>query len=392
MKTILLALLLALAPAMVLGETVTIAGDKLRMTDSSGSPGGPTPPAPVVSVSPSDSVVTIQAKLNALRPGGSLVFAPGSYAFSGTLRGKNGVTLWADGVVTIAGPTAGAFDFSALSNWTVRGRRPGEGFVFRRTLLNATGASNFVVGNSIFQDIASNGLDGSAIRMSGASFGLVINNDFINTQGNVLGMYNWDNITVDGNNFTNVTQIASVHNNHNGDVNRGRNIKFLRNVGSGILRAAVEIGPGGRQSFTGIVVENNWFDQFGDTGENDGGSRLGISCVGMQASNTTIKNNFLRVGNLPASAGKKGVAIEIVGTGEVTGNTIVNFAYAVLTYRSGWNVHDNVVYSDGTFPYFGFVNNGKQQDFGTGTFGPATVIKAPTPAPAIPPKPTRIAW
>ena len=286
-----------------------------------------------MSVSPSESVVAIQAKLNALRPGGSLVFAPGSYALGGTLRGKNGVTLWADGVVTMTGPAAGVFDFSALSNWTVRGRKPGEGFVFSRTLVNATGASNFVVGNAIFQDIASNGLDGSAIRMSGASFGLVINNDFIDVRGNVLGMYDWDNITVDGNTFTNVIQIASVHNNHNGDANRGRNIKFLRNVGSGILRAAVEIGPGGRQSFTGIVFENNWFDQFGDTGWNDGGSRLGISCVGMLASNTTIRNNFLRVGNLPASAGKKVVASEIAATGEVTANTSVNFAYAVLTYR-----------------------------------------------------------
>src|SRR5262249_7016326 len=162
-----------------------------------------------------------------------------------------------------------------------------------------------------------------------------------------------------------------------GDASRGRNIKFLRNIGVGIQRAAVEIGPGGRQNFTGIATEGNWFDQFGDTGLDDGGSRLGISCVGMQASNTVIRNNFLRIGNLPTSAGKVGVAIEIAGTGEVTGNTIINFAYPVLTYRSGWNVHDNVVYNDGTFPYVGFVNNGQSQDFGTGMFGPETVVRAP---------------
>jgi hypothetical protein len=48
---------------------------------------------------------------------------------------KSGVNVWADGVVTIIGApgarSAGAFDFGGMLSWTIRGRAPGQGFVFK---------------------------------------------------------------------------------------------------------------------------------------------------------------------------------------------------------------------------------------------------------------------
>jgi hypothetical protein len=42
----------------------------------------------------------------------------------------------------------------------------------------------------------------------------------------------------------------------------------------------------------------------------------------------------------------------------------------VLTYQSGWNVHDNAVYNDGSGPYYGMANNGR----GSGNFGSETTL------------------
>jgi len=82
--------------------------------------------------------------------------------------------------------------------------------------------------------------------------------------------------------------------------------------------------------------------------------------------NTTITNNFISRGS--SDVGDMGVAVEMTGTGTVSGNTIANFSYAALTYQSGWNVSGDAVYNDGSSPYFGFANNGS----GTGTFPPAS--------------------
>src|SRR5882762_3902735 len=129
--------------------------------DTGASP--PSPPGTTVTVALRDSVATIQLKLNSVPAGGSLVFPAGTYNFGGqTVRGKSGITIYASGVVTINnGPgagTNGVFDFSNLQGWVVRGRTPSQGFVFNGSLVNATGASNFSVGNNVFSGQASNGL------------------------------------------------------------------------------------------------------------------------------------------------------------------------------------------------------------------------------------------
>ena len=346
------------------------------------------PPGAITYVLPGDSASTIQSKLNSVQPGNTLVFTSGTYDFGGTtITGKSGVTVWADGQVVIQNApgagTDGAFDFSGQSDWTIGGDAPGQGFVFQGSLINATNATNWTIGNSQFNHEASNGFDGSAIRMNGASFGTIINNDFTGVGGNVLGQYNLNNITIDGNHFTNCFEPISIQEPTTNDASLGNNIVIQRNVFIGTQRVAVEIGPAssGSEHFSGLVISNNYFDNFNNTaGE---GTLLAISAVGQSSQNTTITNNFINRGS--SDGGDIGVAIEMTGTGTVSGNTIANFSYAALTYQSGWNVSGNTVYNDGSSPYFGFANNGS----GTGTFGPETELSGLPAPPAIP---TRLAW
>ena len=368
-------------------DPTTPTAPQIPPSDSGSSGGGATPPATATHVVAGDSVAAIQSKLDALQSGGTLVFDSGTFDFHGTtITGKSGVTLLADGAVNIVNApgagTNGAFDFSGQSDWTIRGRAPGEGFVFDRSLINASGADHWAVGDSTFNHEASNGYDGAAIRMNDASFGTVINNDFNTVQGNVLGMYNLDNITIDGNHFTDCWEPISIQEPTNADHSLGRNIEITRNVFLGTQRAAIEAGPSlnGAEYFSNLTVTDNFFDDFNNQGGS--GTLLPISLVGQAAENTTVAGNFISRG--PNDAGEIGVAIEMTGTGEVTNNTIANFAYAALTYQSGWNVHDNAVYNDGSSPDYGFANNGR----GSGTFGSETRLdELSTPA-----HPTRIDW
>src|SRR5262249_17861241 len=160
------------------------------------------------------------------------------------------------------------------------------------------------------------------------------------------------NITIEGNHFLDCGQPISIQEPTNGDHSLGRNMIIERNVFIGTDRAAIEMGPSstGAEYFGHLVVNNNFFDAFDD--RPDPGTILPISLVGQAAEDTTITNNFIRRG--PAAAGDVGVAIEMTGTGEVTGNIIENFSFACLTYQSGWNVHDNAVHNDGSSPYYGF--------------------------------------
>src|SRR5882757_3837041 len=107
----------------------------------------PTPSSPpaagnIVMVAPTDTIAAIQTKLNSVPAGGTLAFpANSAFNFNGrTLRGKDNVTVWTDGVVSIdgaAGPgSSGAFDFGGRSGWTVRGKGAGQGFVFNGGRIN----------------------------------------------------------------------------------------------------------------------------------------------------------------------------------------------------------------------------------------------------------------
>lgn len=350
----------------------------------------PFPIGTVVTLGASDNVGTVQSKLNSVPAGGSLVFPGGStYNFGGqTVRGKAGITVYANGVVTINGAPGngsnGAFDFGGLSNWTIRGRAPGAGFVFNGSLINASGAASYAVGNCVFNNQNSNGFDGSAIRQSGSSNGLVINNDFNGCGGNVCGMYDVDKITFDGNHFVDSYQPWSFNFPNTPTLTLGRDLIFRRNVIIGARRAVIEIGPSseGSEYTSGLVVDNNFFDDFNNDVQAGQGTLLPISLVAQSAVNTTVTNNFIRRG--PRNNGLVCIGIEFTGSGECAHNVIWDMSYTIMTYQSGWNVHDNTIYN-GSGPSFGTLNNGH----GSGTFGPENIVSSPPP---VPPWPTRTSW
>jgi hypothetical protein len=89
----------------------------------------------------------------------------------------------------------------------------------------------------------------------------------------------------------------------------------------GTQRAAIELGPNatGWEYFSGIVVDQNYFDNFNNAGGSDADALLAISLVGQASVNTTVTNNFIRLG--PKNAGN-GAAIEVTGTGLTENNVI----------------------------------------------------------------------
>lgn len=377
-----------------MADVLTLSGDNLTILDADGKQvwpvvvvdpppppppppppvdDGPKPPDPVTLIAAGDNV---QDKLNGVPSGGSLVIPAGVSV--GALRGKAGVTLWADGVVNVSGN----FDFSNLSGWTVRGKSPGHGFVFNGCRINATGAHQFAVGNNVFNNQPSNGFDGSGVQLTGASVGLVINNDFNGSQGNVLGMYNLDNITFDGNHFVNCRQPLSLQG--NSSTAQGNNIVIKNNVFVGTTRAAMEIGPSATtgQFFSGTVVDNNYFDDFRYQGADNFSALLAISLVGWKMTGTTVTNNFIRMGD--ANHGN-GCAIEFTGPGECTNNTIWGWRFAGFTYQYQWNVHDNVEYQT---PVQFYANSPKGVTY-TGTFANNNPV---TTAPVDPGWPARSVW
>jgi hypothetical protein len=309
----------------------------------------------VVMVDSSDTISAIQTKLNLVPAGGTLAFpANSTFNFnSRTVKAKSGITILANGPVTINGApgpgTAGAFDFGGMSNWTVRGKAPGQGFVFNGTLVNADSSTNGAVGCCIFNNAAANGLNGSAIRMTGASSLLVINNDFFHCGGNILGQYDWDNVTVDGNHFTGqpgqVAQLASIDNGTN--PNRGRNILFRRNIYQNVQRTGIETGgdddDGNGQVFTNFVIDSNWFvDLVFPPGDGAGP----VSVVARGAKGLKVTNNYFRRGNV--NPGQYTEAVETaskVDPPEISGNLIVGFANPFAIYAIGANIHDNKVFN-----------------------------------------------
>jgi hypothetical protein len=327
----------------------------------------------VVRVAPTDTIATIQAKLKSVPTGGTLAFpANSAFNFNGqTIRGKNSVTVWADGVVTITGGAStgnggkAAFDFSGNANWSVRGKAPGQGFVFNGNLVNADSATTWSVGNCIFNNQSSNGYDGSAISMNGASFGLVINNDMNNVQGATLGSFEWDNITIDGNHMIGSMQPVSI--NQSGNTAHGRNIVFRRNVLVGWIRAGFETGGGAGTAadpynyFQNLTLDNNWFGAATVSPQNAAGA---VSIVARAQTGTRVTNNYIQTSNVEMD--------DKSGTAVVTGNLIVN--------------------ANGPFAYYGTppTTTGNRLFNCTGTVPSGNTIL--TADPGVPPQPARMAW
>jgi len=336
------------------------------------------PPAPVTNVALGDTLAMVQTKLNAVPAGGSLRF-PGGYTITGSLTGKSNITLWADDDVLVNG----TMNFQNTAGWTIRGATPGHGFRFNGVRVNTNDANgNWFIGNCIFNNAPTfaDGNDGSAVGLNGASFGSIINCDFNNCQGTVLGKYTTDNITVDGCHFINCRQPFSLQ--QGTSTSSGRNWTIQRCVFSGTTRAAMEFGPSSTTAeyFTGLVVSNNYFTGFNYTPNSDNfAALLAISLVGQASTNTTVANNWIDMGLLDRG---HGAAIEFTGTGECTNNTILNWLFEGFLYQFNWNYHDNFRYNVGIAAFPNPSNY-------TGTLEPSTVL---TTAPRDPGWPARISW
>src|SRR5262245_12518174 len=191
------------------------------------------PPNPQTQVAVGEAISSIQTKINNCPSGGSVVFAAGAYP-AGNLRLKAGVTLWANGSCTMGG----SFDGSSLAGWVIAGRDPGQGFVLSGgSRINASGASNYVVACCTFNGQTSNGYNGSAVMVGSSRGGVIVNNLFAGCQGNTIGMYYPDQLTLDGNVFTNNRQSISFQ--FKTDQSCGNKMYVWRNTFTGNSRAAM---------------------------------------------------------------------------------------------------------------------------------------------------------
>ena len=289
------------------------------------------PPAAgnIVMVAPTDTIAAIQTKLNSVPAAGTLAFpANSAFNFNGrTVRGKDNVTVWADGVVTINGApgpgTAGAFDFGGMSNWSVRGRAIGAGFFFNGSLVNATSARNFLIGNCVFNSTPSNGLDGSAIRLTNASFGQIVSCDFNTCGGNVLGMYNLDNITFDS--LVMPGALSQPFGIVQGtDTNRGRNIKLINSVISGWSRGGFETGNSDDNTlgyFKDLLIDNcHFIDPKGPVKDGFGA----ISIVTRGQVGTRITNNYLRLGSKYGTAYSEAIEYDSKAQAATISNNLID--------------------------------------------------------------------
>jgi hypothetical protein len=321
------------------------------------------PPQPQVNILVGDSVARIQSKLNSVGAGGSLVF-PGGSTFNwagGSIIGKSNVTIWADGVVTINNATC-TFDFARCSNWTVRGCEPGQGFQFNGGYVNSEHSINGKVGCNVFNNCTTRDDNASAIRFVGSTGLLIINNDFNDCDQGIVGSYDWDNITIDGNHVTGGTgQFCSIGN--GGRKDRGRNIIFRRNIFKDWGRCVIESAgtADGTNSgiwtyLSGLVIDNNQFIGYGNSRTDPAivNSAAPISIVARAQTGTIISNNYIEKGPFPLPRGGYTEAIEINSSNGVVdtfGNTIVDIGGAFPTYGSaGQNAHGNFAFNSGAVP------------------------------------------
>lgn len=328
----------------------------LGSTGSRGSPYGhlTSPPGTAVSVSAGASLSSIQTALNSVTSGGSLVMGAGTYNFGGgTLTGKSNVTIWGEGAI-INNSAQVAMDFSNQSNFSVRGATPGD-LVFNGGLVDCSGASAttgnvWSVGNCVFNNQPDNGFNGDAVASNGASSGLIVNNDFNNvgaaSSGSncTIGAYNWNNVTADGNHFTNCYQPVSM------DIDvgsaNGNNINFIYNILSGDVRAGFESG-GGAQPFTNLTISYNWFVDVQHQGV------APVSIVATAQVNTTVEHNYFRAGPHASDSTGYSEAIEInsntTPAPNVEYNTIDGYLNAISIYgTAGANFINNSAYGNTT--------------------------------------------
>ena len=322
----------------------------------------PAPRGTIVNCAPGDD---IQAKLNSVPSGGTLVFAAGNYSGTAYITGKDGVMLWADGVCNLSL----TFDFRNINDWVIKGRAPGEGFSFAGPgFIYAENSINYIIGNCEFHGQGPIGDVSSCIACSGATNGLVINCDFNQWYGGAIGHYTMHGLTIEGCHFTGFT----------GDIGHemfdcgssSEDIVFRRCWYQNIGRTGIEVT--GDSVIRNFVIDNCWFKGYQFPAVPS--TAAPISQVGVNTTGGQITNNYIRRGSSNTHYAE---GIELASQNVphlVTGNLLCDLDSPFAMYGL-----------DATAP-----NNFGNQVYNCGgnLFG-NTVL---TSDPGDPPKPTRVAW
>jgi len=267
----------------------------------------------------SDDTATIEDAMKHAGPGATVTIRPGIYRVSGLAVTPN-TTLYAPQGATIVG------DMVARGPNTVV-----RGFTFAAGTIDISNSQSVTIGECAFEGGT------TAIKLDGASNALVINNDFRNVAGNVITGWGLDQSTISGNHFFDCSQCINLD--FNNDPTRGRNIVIERNVFIGTARMPLEVGP--LEAYTkNLVVQDNWAADFKNRGPDPGETMstfVAYSIVPTHGVNTVITRNYAIAG----ARGRGAIGIELDGSGEISRNYIQDFDYGAIVYGAGFNVHRN---------------------------------------------------
>lgn len=267
----------------------------------------------------SDHAATIEDEIRRSGPGATIVIRPGLYRISDLVLTPN-TTLYAPQGAIIVGRLV-----ARGPNTVVRG------FTFSAGTIDISNSQSVTIGECAFDG------ETTAINLDGASNALVINNDFHNVAGNVITGWGLDRSTISGNHFFDCGQCINLD--FNNDPTRGRNIVIERNVFIGTARMAVEVGP--LEAYTeNLVVRDNWAADFKNRGPDPGETMstfVAYSIVPTHGVNTVITRNYATAG----ARGRGAIGIELDGSGKIARNYIQDFDYGAIVYGAGFNVHHN---------------------------------------------------
>jgi hypothetical protein len=100
----------------------------------------------------------------------------------------------------------------------------------------------------------------------------------------------------------------------------------------------IEVGPGDEAYTSNMQVIGNWSEGHTATVDN-----VAFSLVQSHGVDTLVEGNYIT-----ASGTGPSIAIEMSGTGEITGNQVTGgFWWGTIVYTDGFNVHDNAFVNDG---------------------------------------------
>jgi len=231
------------------------------------------------------------------------------------------------------------------------------GVTFNGCRVIASNVNNWQVIECIFNNTPSiSSGAGSAVEVSGSSGGKILNCDFNSCDGQIIGQFSPDNLTVSGNHFTGCFQLGFAHSN---STSQGRNMKFTNNVFTGEVGGGIEMtgdGEGVGGYLNNLLIDNNWFADIAGLPNGSGGWVIGrvgpVSVVVRDQQGTHITNNFFRLGTAHSFDFSEAVEVNSDSsfggaTPAVSGNLMVDFVSSVSDYGLGHS-GTNTVFNSGS--------------------------------------------